>query len=35
MDFFVENINLIVILPLIMCTIIGFNSLISNRTEKL
>ena len=34
MDFFVENINLIVILPLIMCTIIGFNSLISNRTEK-
>ena len=34
MDFFVENINLIVILPLIMCAVIGFNALISNKIEK-
>ena len=34
MDFFVENINLIIILPLFMCAIIGFNSLISNKAEK-
>ena len=34
MEFFVENINLIIILPLFMCAIIGFNSLISNKAEK-
>ncbi len=34
MEFFTDNINLVVILPLIMCLIIGFNRLISNRIDK-
>lgn len=34
MEFFVENINLVLFLPLIMCSIIGFNGLISNKVEK-
>lgn len=34
MEFFVENINLVLFLPLIMCGIIGFNGLISNKVEK-
>lgn len=34
MDFFVENINLVIFLPLIMCAILGFNALISNKIEK-
>ncbi len=34
MDFFVENINLVLFLPLIMCAIIGFNGLISNKLDK-
>lgn len=33
-EFFVENINLVVFLPLILCIIIGFNGLISNRIDK-
>lgn len=34
MEFFVENINLLLFLPLIVCAILGFNGLISNRVEK-
>ena len=34
MEFFTDNINLVVFLPLIMCLIIGFNRLISNRIDK-
>lgn len=34
MEFFVENINLVVFLPLVLCAIIGFNGLISNRIDK-
>ena len=34
MEFFIENINLVLFLPLIMCAIIGFNGLISNKIEK-
>lgn len=35
MEFFVENINLILFLPVIMCFIIGFNGLISNKIDKI
>lgn len=34
MEFFTDNINLVVFLPLFMCLIIGFNRLISNRIDK-
>lgn len=34
MDFFIENINLVIFLPLIMCAVIGFNGLISNKIEN-
>lgn len=34
MEFFTDNINLLIFLPLIMCLIIGFNRLISNRIDK-
>lgn len=34
MEFFVENINLVLFLPLIMCLIIGFNGLISLKIDK-
>ena len=34
MDFFIENINLLLFLPLITCIIIGFNGLISYKIEK-
>ena len=34
MEFFVENINLVLFLPVIMCLIIGFNGLISLKIEK-
>lgn len=34
MDFFVENINLVVFLPLIMCLILGGNSLVFNKLDK-
>ena len=34
MEFFTDNINLVVFLPLIICLIIGFNRLISNRIDK-
>ncbi len=34
MEFFVENINLLLFLPLIVFGIIGFNRLISNKIEK-
>lgn len=34
MEFFTDNINLVVFLPLIMCLIIGVNRLISNRIDK-
>ncbi len=34
MEFFTDNINLVVFLPLIMCLIIGFNRLISNQIDK-
>ena len=33
MEFFTDNINLVVFLPLFMCLIIGFNRLISNRID--
>lgn len=35
MDFFVENINMVLFLPVIMCAIIGFNGLISNKIDKI
>lgn len=34
MEFFVENINIVLFLPLIMCAIIGFNGLLSNKVDK-
>ena len=34
MNFFVDNINLVLFLPLLMCFVIGFNGLISNKIEK-
>lgn len=34
MEFFVENINLLLFLPAVMCAIIGFNGLVSNKIEK-
>lgn len=34
MEFFVENINLVIFIPLIMCCIIGFNGLVSNKIDK-
>lgn len=35
MDFFVENINLLLFIPLILCFVIGFNGLISNKLDKI
>lgn len=35
MEFFVENINIVLFLPLITCAIIGFNGLISNKIDKI
>lgn len=34
MEFFTDNINLVIFLPLIMCAIIGFNGLVSNKIDK-
>lgn len=34
MEFVTENINLVLFLPLIVCLIIGFNGLVSNRIEN-
>lgn len=34
MEFFTDNINLVVFLPIIMCALIGFNRLISNKLDK-
>lgn len=34
MDFFIENVNLVLFLPLIVCLILGFNGLISNKIEN-
>lgn len=34
MEFFVENINLVLFLPLILCAILGFNGLLSYRVGK-
>lgn len=34
MEFFVENINLLLFLPAAMCFVIGFNGLVSNKIEK-
>lgn len=34
MEFFVENVNLALFLPLIMCFIIGFNAILSNKIDK-
>lgn len=35
MDFFTDNINLMIFLPAIMCAIIGFNGIISNKIDKI
>lgn len=34
MDFFVQNVNLLLFLPLVVCLIIGFNGLISNKIDN-
>ena len=34
MEFFIENINLLLFLPIIMCAIIGFNGLLANKLDK-
>lgn len=34
MEFFTDNINLVIFLPLFMCAIIGFNGLITNKIDK-